>query len=403
MSEFLIVRLSRNSSHSVQWLVWSEAQQDVIASGELNNQDDLAELTTYAAGRQAVLLISAADVLLAEVDVPAGASRQFESMLPYLLEDDIAQDVDDLHFSVLEKRGDKAKICAVETQWLSETLTALKDLNVDVKRVLPDALALPELDGIAAVELDGQWLMKKDAFSALSVHSEWLEMVAQSEWVKQDEEFLTLTSYSPLPELNLAEEQTWQTSEPKLVMQLLAEQAVKSKVNLLSGRFKPKSSLLRHWKVWQKAVVAAAVFVVIAGGYNLLKIQQYETQANAYRAESERIFRTVLPGKNKIPTVSYLKRQLTDEASKLSGGGSGEGVLNWMVKLPQALSGIKGLKLNSFKYDQNRGEVRLEAQSQDFQSFEKAREQLAQHFAVEQGQLNRSGNAVNGTFVLKNK
>ncbi|QSA19710.1 type II secretion system protein GspL, partial [Vibrio furnissii] len=56
-----------------------------------------------------------------------------------------------------------------------------------------------------------------------------------------------------------------------------------------------------------------------------------------YRAESERIFRTIFPDKQRIPTVSYLKRQMSDELAALSGGSSGEHVLGWLSKLPDTL------------------------------------------------------------------
>ena len=84
----------------------------------------------------------------------------------------------------------------------------------------------------------------------------------------------------------------------------------------------------------------------------------------------------------------------------MSGSG-GESVLDWMIKMPQVMKQVPGLKLTSFKYDGSRGEVRLQAQSNDFQTFEKARELMSDKFMVEQGQLSKSGALVNGTFVLK--
>lgn len=70
--------------------------------------------------------------------------------------------------------------------------------------------------------------------------------------------------------------------------------------------------------------------------------------------------------------------------------------------LPEALKGVN-LQLQSIKFDSNRSEIRLEATSRDFQSFEQARTQLEQYFAVEQGQLNKNGEQVFGVFVVKPK
>ncbi len=399
MNEFLIVRLSNNQADKTQWLVWSESQQEVIASGELLGQD-LSELSTYAQQRRTLVLLSANSLVLSEVDVPAGASRQFESMLPYVVEDELAQDVDQLHFTILNKQGGKAQYSAVDKVWLELQLTQLTEVGCHIHKVLPDVLALPELGAISAVELDGQWLLKKSSYLGMSVESDWLPLVAQSEWVKQGDDYLPLTAYSALPELTLPTEQEWRNEQPILVMQLLATGAINSKVNLLTGSFKPKSSIHKHWKTWRKVAMAAVFLLAVVLVDNVLKIQRYEAQAQAYRAESERIFRKALPGKSKIPTVSYLKREMDREAQRLAGGGSDSSMLEKMTKMPPLLKQVPTLTLTSFKYDSGRDEIRLQAQSSDFQTFEKASQQFASQFKVQQGQLNRSGSVVNGSFVL---
>lgn len=401
MNEFLIVRLSKNKTAVIQWLVWSESQQEVIASGELQDHQDLSELTHYAEGRQLILLVSAANLVLTQLEIPAGANRQLESMLPFLLEDDIAQDVDELHFTVLAKQNGQAYVCGIDHSWLESILADFRELGFTVRKVLPDALALPTPEEMAltAAEMDGQWLVKKGPYQAISIDKSWLHFLAQSGWAKQGDNYLSLHAFSPLPDLELVQEQHWQNASPQLVMQLLAEGAVESKLNLLSGEFKPKSSLGRHLKVWRKAGIAAGVLILVLGINNWLQIQNAESQANAYRSESERIFRQII-NKNKIPTVTYLKGELEREEKVLSGGG-GDSVLDWMIKMPQVMKQVPGLKLTSFKYDGSRGEVRLEAQSNDFQTFEKARELLSDKFTVEQGQLSKSGSLVNGSFVLK--
>jgi len=401
VNEFLIVRLSNNTSSVIQWLVWSEQQKEVIASGELTGWEQISDLTAYAENRRTIVLVSAASLVLTEVEIPAGASRQFDTMLPFILEDELAQDVDELHFTILGKQASTAQVCALDKRWFEQSLAQLRDIGCVIQKVLPDVLALPEQAGISAVELDGFWLLKKNASSGLAVNRDWLSLIAQSDWVKEADEYLSLTAYSSLPELELATEQEWQNGEPKLVMQMLAEGALSSKINLLTGQFKAKSSFSRYWKVWQKVAMAAVFLMAVVMVDNLLQIQRYESQAEAYRAESERIFRQSLPGKTKIPTVSYLKREMDREAKRLSGGSVEESLLDWMSGMPALLKQVPTLNLTSFKFDSARGEVRLQAQSKDFQTFEKARELFAGQFNVEQGQLNRSGDLVNGSFVLK--
>ncbi|EDK29338.1 type II secretory pathway, component EpsL [Vibrionales bacterium SWAT-3] len=406
MSEFLTVRLSSEPQSPVQWLVWSTSQQEVIASGELSSWDQLGELTPYAEKRSCIALLPGNECLIKRVEIPKGAARQFDSMLPFLLEDEVAQDIEDLHLTILDKDATHATVCGVEREWLKQALDTFREANIIFRKVLPDTLALPlEEQGISALQIDQHWLLRQSNYQAVSINEAWLAMFLQSDWVALDDEEQspTIFSYTALPSDDVQQQSglEWQAKPAELVMSLLSQQAITSGVNLLTGTFKTKSSFSKYWRVWQKVAIAACLLVAVIVTQQVLKVQQYEAQAEAYRTESERIFRSVLPGKQRIPTVSYLKRQMNDEAKKYGGSGDGDSLLGWLALLPETLGQVKAIEVNSIRYDGNRSEVRLEAKSSDFQHFETARVKLEEKFTVEQGPLNRNGDAVFGSFTLK--
>ena len=406
MSEFLTVRLSSEPQSPVQWLVWSTSQQEVIASGELSSWDQLDELTPYAEKRSCIALLPGNECLIKRVEIPKGAARQFDSMLPFLLEDEVAQDIEDLHLTVLDKDATHATVCGVEREWLKQALDTFREANIIFRKVLPDTLALPlEEQGISALQIDQHWLLRQSNYQAVSINEAWLAMFLQSDWVALDDEEQspTIFSYTALPSDDVQQQSgiEWQAKPAELVMSLLSQQAITSGVNLLTGTFKIKSSFSKYWRVWQKVAIAACLLVAVIVTQQVLKVRQYEVQAEAYRTESERIFRSVLPGKQRIPTVSYLKRQMNDEAKKYGGSGDGDSLLGWLALLPETLGQVNAIEVNSIRYDGNRSEVRLEAKSSDFQHFETARVKLEEKFTVEQGPLNRNGDAVFGSFTLK--
>lgn len=406
MSEFLTVRLSSEPQSPVQWLVWSTSQQEVIASGELSSWDQLGELTPYAEKRSCIALLPGNECLIKRVEIPKGAARQFDSMLPFLLEDEAAQDIEDLHLTILDKDATHATVCGVEREWLKQALDTFREANIIFRKVLPDTLALPlEDQGISALQIDQHWLLRQSNYQAVSINEAWLAMFLQSDWVALDDEEQspTIFSYTALPSDDIQQQSgiEWQAKPAELVMSLLSQQAITSGVNLLTGTFKTKSSFSKYWRVWQKVAIAACLLVAVIVTQQVLKVQQYEAQAEAYRTESERIFRSVLPGKQRIPTVSYLKRQMNDEAKKYGGSGDGDSLLGWLALLPETLGQVKAIEVNSIRYDGNRSEVKLEAKSSDFQHFETARVKLEEKFTVEQGPLNRNGDAVFGSFTLK--
>ncbi|MFS1863928.1 type II secretion system protein GspL [Vibrio lentus] len=406
MSEFLTVRLSSEPQSPVQWLVWSTSQQEVIASGELSSWEQLGELTPYAEKRSCIALLPGNECLIKCVEIPKGAARQFDSMLPFLLEDEVAQDIEDLHLTILDKDASHATVCGVDREWLKHALELFREANIIFRKVLPDTLAVPfEEQGISALQIDQHWLLRQGHYQAVSISKAWLPMFLQSDWVVagEEEQATTIFSYTAMPSDDVQQQSgvEWQAKPAELVMSLLSQQAITSSVNLLTGTFKTKSSFSKYWRVWQKVAIAACLLVAVIVTQQVLKVQQYEAQAEAYRAESERIFRAVLPGKQRIPTISYLKRQMNDEAKKYGGSGEGDSLLGWLALLPETLGQVKSIEVESIRYDGNRSEVRLQAKSSDFQHFETARVKLEDKFVVEQGPLNRNGDAVFGSFTLK--
>jgi len=406
VSEFLTVRLSSEPQSPVQWLVWSTSQQEVIASGELSSWEQLDELTPYAEKRSCIALLPGSECLIKRVEIPKGAARQFDSMLPFLLEDEVAQDIEDLHLTILDKDATHATVCGVDREWLKQSLDLFREANIIFRKVLPDTLAVPlEDQGISALQIDQHWLLRQGNYQAVSISEAWLPMFLQSDWVAagEEEQATTIFSYTAMPSDDVQQQSglEWQAKPAELVMSLLSQQAIASGVNLLTGTFKTKSSFSKYWRVWQKVAIAACLLVAVIVTQQVLKVQQYEAQAQAYRMESERIFRAVLPGKQRIPTVSYLKRQMNDEAKKYGGSGEGDSLLGWLALLPETLGQVKTIEVESIRYDGNRSEVRLQAKSSDFQHFETARVKLEEKFVVEQGPLNRNGDAVFGSFTLK--
>nr|WP_282449761.1 type II secretion system protein GspL [Vibrio sp. 1CM2L] len=406
VSEFLTVRLSSEPQSPVQWLVWSTSQQEVIASGELSSWEQLDELTPYAEKRSCIALLPGNECLIKRVEIPKGAARQFDSMLPFLLEDEVAQDIEDLHLTILDKDATHATVCGVDREWLKQALDLFREANIIFRKVLPDTLAVPfEEQGISALQIDQHWLLRQGNYQAVSISEAWLPMFLQSDWVVADDEeqATTIFSYTAMPSDDVQQQSgaNWQAKPAELVMSLLSQQAITSGVNLLTGTFKTKSSFSKYWRVWQKVAIAACLLVAVIVTQQVLKVQQFEAQAQAYRMESEHIFRAVLPGKQRIPTVSYLKRQMNDEAKKYGGSGDGDSLLGWLALLPETLGQVKSIEVESIRFDGNRSEIRLQAKSSDFQHFETARVKLEEKFTVEQGPLNRNGDAVFGSFTLK--
>lgn len=420
----------------MQWLVWSPLQNEVIASGQLVDINHLGELAKYALARPVYGLVPASEMLLTQVTIPAGSSRQLAAALPYLLEEELAQDVERLHVQLLQRDNDIATVAIIEHQKVTSWLTAFAECGIELKKLIPDCLCLPLFnDGYSAAEIDGQWLIRQSEVMGVCADSNWLgtwitsqkapividtvddeanddeiESDVEAERIAEEVESIvaateilaqvTINHYTPAP-LNVPGR--WQSQPPELVMQLLAIGAAESKATLLSGPYKPQAAWRKHLQPWRKVAISAVVVLVALVGERVLTTQRLEHQANAYHAESERIFRQVLPQFKRIPSQSYLKNQMNAALKSLGGNGEQNGMLMWLSELKPALTKVPTIKIINLKYDQTRGELRLQATAAGFQDFEQLRSALSAQFTVDQGQLTKEDNLVSGAVVLRRK
>src|SRR5450755_5016196 len=96
MADWLLLRLPRAPAEVAAWMVVDArgAPIEAPASGALANA------VAAAAGRHVCVLVPGTDVLLMEPELPAKAGTKLAQIVPYALEEQLAADIDDLHFAI---------------------------------------------------------------------------------------------------------------------------------------------------------------------------------------------------------------------------------------------------------------------------------------------------------------
>ena len=109
----LVIRLKGASqadgdSAAAEWLPIDEsgARQGEVQSGALSDAVALSD------GRKVMVLIPGTDALVAEPIVPVKSGAKLAQVVPFALEEQLASDVDELHFAV-GKRDERAGVPVV--------------------------------------------------------------------------------------------------------------------------------------------------------------------------------------------------------------------------------------------------------------------------------------------------
>src|SRR5699024_9416755 len=92
-----------------------------------------------------VLLVPGTDVLLWKANVPGVRGQKLRQALPYSLEDDVAQDVDSLHFAMGGTTDEGERNVAVAArQLMDEWLNPLREHGIEPDAIYPEMFGVPE-------------------------------------------------------------------------------------------------------------------------------------------------------------------------------------------------------------------------------------------------------------------
>ncbi|KOO59353.1 general secretion pathway protein GspL [Rheinheimera sp. KL1] len=395
MNEQLIIRLGSQPQQPISWLVWSAVNKEIIASGQLACADELSALSERLGRRPVVALVPAADVVLSEVLLPAKPNRQIIQALPYMLEEEHAEDIEQLYLALgqCQQRGKEywQQVALCKKVQLEQWVGSLVVAGFQPMQLLPDALLLPlHQDGASAIELAGQWLLRQGPWQASSIEPGW--------WP----DFLSLAnielihSYSPWPAELL---QNVQAAEPELPLALLAQQLPEQKFSLLQGQYAPKKAGNKVWSLWQSSIVLGTSCLALYLLTLAFGVWQQGQMLQQQRAELVTLYKSRFPAES----TRDISRQL---ARKLQGGGAVQdsSLFSLLNDLQQELAATTNVRLDNLKYDQKNSELRFQAEADSFQRFDNLKTRLEQKgFEVKQGALSNEGGKVQGTVAMKVK
>ncbi|KFZ36612.1 general secretion pathway protein GspL [Shewanella mangrovi] len=395
MSERLFIRLGVTSSDPCSWLVWSEQEQEIIASGELADASALQTLSERAGNRPVDVLVPSDVVRLMQVNLPEKGQRQALKALPFLLEESLAQNIEELHFVPGAREGDLLNVAIVAHEQLEQWLAWLTEAGLTARKLVPDCLAVP-LAGCqwGLLQVANQYLLRTGEGAGVAVGKDWLGMMLP-QLLEQTETKPSVACYTEFDDERL----DCQLQTLELPMLVLAKGHLQSPLNLLTGRYKPRKEYNAQLQPWKKvAAIAVAVFVLGLANKGL-GIYRYSSEAEQLKAQSEAIYRQVA-GSSRIVN---LRSQLDSTLRSLQGSGSGAELFNMLQQLQQSFSQVPELKPESLRFDGSRSELRMQVSAKSYEQIDKFRQIAASSFIIDAGAMNNNDGAVTSTLTLRSK
>ncbi len=396
MSERLFIRLGKTRESASSWLVWSEQEQEIIASGELKDASELKSLSERAANKLVDVLVPADSVTLTSVTLPEKGQSKALKALPFMLEETLVTNVDDMHFVTGPREGEELSVAAVSNEQMQQWLEWLGDAQIKPRCLVPDCLALPleECDW-AALEFGRDTILRTGLGKGQNYSAPWLELALPK--LVAGQEGLSVATYSELA-LAGVEAKPQPLEMPMLV---LAKGVLQAPLNLLTGAFKPKKEYSKYVMLWRNTAIVFALAFILALVNKGLTIYKAEAEIASLQQQVQKVYQQLQPGSTLH--ANLVRKQLDGELKRLQGGGNSAAFFSMLASLKPAFEQVSELKPNSLRFDASRGELRMQVTAKSYAQIERFKELVAKDLNVNTGAMNSSDNQVTGTLTVRSK
>jgi general secretion pathway protein L len=377
MADWLLIRIGTDADR-VDYLTADAAGRIVapLRSGPL------ALAASQAAGQRICVLVPASDVLLTDAELPSRSGQKAQQIVPYALEEQLAQDIDSLQFAVGRRVGDSPRIpvAVVSRALLESWLHQLRAAGLEPESVYADSSLVPENPGQAVLVLSGDNVILRAGGAAqpvtlpLGALSEALELLrpAQPPMAAATPEELAALPLLPAAGFGgnglvvYTGESEWQqygalieaerNHFEGLSVQLLPEGPLglfaqslpgTSAINLLQGSYAAASPLAGSFKAWRVAAAMLIGLLVLHGIGSATQLLMLKRTERRLDQSISATFEQAMPGEH---NSSNARRRMEARLTALQGSTDSSGLLAMLSAVAQARAGSTGTALQALSY-----------------------------------------------------
>ena len=160
--DWLLLQLPSDEGGQPEWVATD-------SSGALLPDAQGADLASLAAGRQVALLVPAGDVALFHVQLPPGNEARLQQLAPFALEEQVSQDLDQLHFAVGARDAGTglAPVAVAGRDRMQRWLDAARALSLRPRAMFAESDLVPALPGHVTLVITPQNFLLRDGAAAV--------------------------------------------------------------------------------------------------------------------------------------------------------------------------------------------------------------------------------------------
>ena len=382
----LIIRLNPDAATAIWRLA---APGDAAQTGEWHPDAGDPTLSLLAQRHPAWVLVPASDCAFHRVTLPAGARRNAQQALAFLLEEQLATEIEESHFALIHRDKSDCAVAVVGREKMRAWQAWCEGLGLNVLALTPDALALPQNPtGWSAVRCGEQWLFRCETCSGMAVETPWL-----GELLVHWPDLAPIACYSPPPDIAAP----WQPRPVQDLLALAASNPQARKICLRQGNFaaKRRPQTPRRWRT---AIVATLALLLLWSGNRLHDHLALARQADAAVQASRDFYRQWFKAEKNLVNP---RLQMQQHLRRLESVSARPALISRLGALQQIIAETPGIRLRTLSYDAGRNALQLEISAVSSQALAQFSQRARAGFRVQTGEMKPRADGIEGRLTLE--
>src|SRR5262245_37263506 len=151
MSETLVIQL--REAVAPRWMVCN-ADGHVLVNAM---SGELMQAVPLSVGRRIAVIVPSSEILVTESDAPARGASKLAQVIPFALEERVADEIENLHFAIGERSAETGRVpvSVVARARIDAWLAELRAAGLQPQAIYSAATLLPAMPGQLIALLDG--------------------------------------------------------------------------------------------------------------------------------------------------------------------------------------------------------------------------------------------------------
>lgn len=353
-------------------------------------------------------LIPAYEVSHCSARIPARQTRFIQQALPFAVEEQVAQDIEDMHLAVGRRQGDQWQVAAIDRERMAAYQALFRSWDYPLEGIYADAGLLPtDQSRWSALVCDEHVLVAGSEGEWFDVPTEGLSVFMDSLVTDSDpdsppvvrlflspreaeERQVELAALGQNPEIDL-QQVTLDISELAFLART-HHQHSKAALNLCQGDFSLRDQSESPLRRWRAVAVVAALGLVLQLGLMAADGYYHYQRAEAYEARAVALYQDIFPSDTRVH-AGNLRANLAGRLRAAEQGGSQAEYLALLRHAGYQYNQLESpdkVRFESINFSRQRGELVMELRGDSFSRLDRIRSGLN-----EAGLQARIGSVVN--------